>query len=97
MSAQGTPSSVIQATQLVATRNSEGLVLKMPEHYTVRIHRQDYSDTKALVVSVDNNRLEMIAKVKITIYSAQSFDTEALFPIGTQFGKIQKQSAVSFL
>jgi transposase len=59
MLAQDATSSVIQPAQLVATRNNQGLVLKMPEHYTVRIHRQDYSDTKALVVSVDNNRLEM--------------------------------------
>jgi hypothetical protein len=44
----------------------------MSDRYTVRIHRHEYGGLKGLAVTVDNNRLESISKISITIYSAQS-------------------------
>jgi len=54
--------------------HSDELELDMPDRYTVRIHRHESGNLKGLAVTVDNNRLEAISKISITIYSAQSFD-----------------------
>lgn len=67
---------ISQPAQLTSTGDTKELILKMPDRYSVRIHPHEFDHAKALMVVVDNNRLETICKVKITIYRAQSFDAD---------------------
>jgi hypothetical protein len=67
---------ISQSAKLISTSDTKELTLKMPDRFTVRIHPHEFDQAKALMVVVDNNRLDTICKVKTTIYSAQSFDAD---------------------
>lgn len=45
-----------------------------PDHYSARIQKHNWEKTRGLAIIVSNERLSWIAKYRITIHTAQSFD-----------------------
>ena len=68
--AKATPSPT---TSRIVSQGREEFALETPDHYTVRIRRHRDQTLNGLVMSVDNNRLEAITKVSLTIFTVQSF------------------------
>jgi hypothetical protein len=60
-------------TARIVSQCREEFALETPDHYIIRIRRHLDRDTNGLVMSIDNNRLETLGKVVITIFTAQSF------------------------
>jgi hypothetical protein len=77
--------------------SGETFTLEMPDHYAVRIYRQEIRDTKGLVIGIDNNRLDTLGKIIITIFSAQGFSErhgEFREPFGFQAARLVYQGNI---
>ncbi len=52
----------------------ETFEMQSPDHYSARIQKHSWEKTRGLAIIISNERLSWIAKYKITIHTAQSFD-----------------------
>lgn len=52
----------------------EELIIKAPDDLTMRICHYQFQETRGLTLVVDNNRLNAIHQIRVTVSDAQSFD-----------------------
>jgi hypothetical protein len=57
-------------------KGDEAFTISSDDLYTVKVQKHSWENTRGLVLLVSNERLSWIEKIKITVYSAQSFDAK---------------------
>jgi hypothetical protein len=70
-----TKSGVTEPRKTVTEHPGRTLVVASPEDFAIEIEEHESGDAKGLMFRIRNDRLVGIARIKLTIYTAQSFDS----------------------